>query len=150
LDTHPAALLLIKANISIMETQNTDKQQINNLVQNWAKAIRAKNISGILAHHSPDILLFDVVEPFQSKGIDAYRVSWEDVYFPWHEEDGNFEVNELEITAGSDVAFCHGVIHCSGTEKGQKINLKIRLTTGLVKIDGQWIVTHEHHSEVAK
>lgn len=133
-----------------METQNTGKQQINNLIQNWAKAVRAKDIGGILAHHSPNILLFDVVEPFQSKGIESYRASWEDVYFPWHNEDGDFEIDELEITAGNGVAFCHGVIHCSGTDKGQKIDLKIRLTAGLVKTNGQWIVTHEHHSEAAK
>lgn len=67
-----------------METHDTDKQQIKQLLDNWAGAIRANDIPGILAHHSSDILMFDVVEPFQSKGLDAYRATWEDTFFPWY------------------------------------------------------------------
>ncbi|HEX3384798.1 MAG TPA: nuclear transport factor 2 family protein [Mucilaginibacter sp.] len=132
-----------------METQNNE-QQIKALVDNWAKAVRAKDITGILADHSADILLFDVPEPFQSKGIDAYRISWEDVFFPWYGDDGNFEVNDLQVTAGTDAAFCTGIISCSGTTDGEKVSLKVRLTIGLVKTGGRWIVKHEHHSEVSK
>jgi len=132
-----------------METHKNE-QQIRNLVNNWAKAVRAKDITGILAHHSPDILLFDVPEPFLSKGIDAYRISWEEVFFPWYGNDGNFEVNDLQITAGTDTAFCTGIISCSGTTDGEKVSLKVRLTIGLAKSNGHWTVIHEHHSEVSK
>ena len=129
----------------------TNDQLINTIITNWAKAVRAKDIPGILAHHSPDILLFDVPDPVvQSKGIDAYRLSWEQVFYPWYGDDGQFEVTELSITAGNDVAFCTGIINCSGTEKGQKVHIKVRLTIGLRKMGGQWIITHEHHSEAAK
>ncbi len=128
----------------------TDEIQIRQIIANWAKSVNRKEISGILAHRSNDILLFDVIEPVQSKGIDAYKQSWEQQFFPWYGEDGKFEVDELEIFAGDDVAFCHGIIHCAGTEKGQKINLKIRLTIGLQKIEDEWTVVHEHHSEAAK
>lgn len=129
----------------------TNEQLINGIIDNWAKAVRAKDIPAILAHHSPDILLFDVPEPLvQSKGIDAYRVSWEQVFYNWYGEDGQFEVTELNVTAGNDVAFCTGIINCSGTDKGEKVHIKVRLTTGLKKMNNQWIITHEHHSEAAK
>ena len=132
-----------------MEASN--KQLIKEIIDNWAKAVRAKDIPAILAHHSPDILLFDVPEPLvQSKGIDAYRISWEQVFYNWYGDDGGFDVTELNITAGDDVAFCTGIINCSGTDKGQKVHIKVRLTVGLRKIDGRWIITHEHHSEAAK
>ena len=129
---------------------NTDEIQIGEIIENWAKSVRSKDINGIVAHHSDDILLFDVVEPLQSKGMAAYKQSWEEVYFPWHSEDGDFTVHELDITAGDDIAFCHGIIHCSGTDTGQKVNLEIRLTIGLKKRNGEWVILHEHHSEVAK
>lgn len=135
--------------IQNMETQN-DKQQISNLIGNWAKALTANDMPGILANHSPDIVMFDVVEPFQSKGIAAYQKSWENEFFPWHSDDGFFEVDELEITVEAHVAFCHAVYHCGGSGSGRKESFNIRLTAGLIKTAGQWTITHEHHSDVAK
>jgi ketosteroid isomerase-like protein len=123
--------------------------QINKLIENWAKAVRAKDIDKVIAHHSPDILLFDVPEPLQSKGIDAYRLSWEGLFFPCNGDNSRFDISELSITAGDDVAFCHGIVNCNGSENGQKIDLEIRLTVGLKKIDNQWTIMHEHHSEAA-
>jgi ketosteroid isomerase-like protein len=72
------------------------------------------------------------------------------VFYDWYGDDGQFEVTELKVTADNDVAFCHGIINCSGTERGQKVHIKVRLTVGLKKINGQWTITHEHHSEAAK
>jgi ketosteroid isomerase-like protein len=81
-------------------------------------------MDGILAHHAPDIVVFDVPPPVQSQGIDAYRTSWEQ-FFPWFGNSGVFELSELHITAGGDVAFCHGLIRCSGTESsGERVELK--------------------------
>ncbi len=43
------------------------------------------------------------------------------------------------------MAFCHGIIHCAGANSTS--DLTVRLPIGLKKIDDQWIVFHEHHSE---
>jgi uncharacterized protein (TIGR02246 family) len=145
-------LAAIHLNISkpkIMEA--TNESLIKEIIENWAKAVRARDIEAILIYHSPDILLFDVPGPIvQSKGIEAYRESWEQTFYSWYGDDGQFEVTELNITAGDDVAFCTGIINCSGTENGNKVSIKVRLTVGLKKINGQWIIMHEHHSEAAK
>jgi|SRR6185437_10628575 len=129
-------------------TQN--EFQIIEIMENWAKAVREKDINGILAFHSINILLFDVPEPVQLKGIENYRKSWVEQFFSWYGDDGQFELSEIDVTAGEDVAFCHGIIDCSGTENGQKVSYKIRLTTCLKKTGGQWIIEHEHHSEAVK
>jgi ketosteroid isomerase-like protein len=53
----------------------------------------------------------------------------------------------MSITAGDDVAFVTALTRCAGAEANEdKIELEFRLTIGLRKIAGQWIVTHEHHS----
>ncbi|TMQ58128.1 MAG: hypothetical protein E6K76_08620 [Candidatus Eisenbacteria bacterium] len=52
----------------------------------------------------------------------------------------------MDITAGDDVAFVAALMQCSGTQKGGKRIAQFRVTMGLCKIDGQWTVTHEHHS----
>lgn len=64
-----------------------------------------------------------------------------------HRVSGVFEISELNITAGDDVAFATALIRCAGTEaNGDKVELGVRLTIGVGKISGRWTVTHEHHS----
>jgi uncharacterized protein (TIGR02246 family) len=126
-----------------------DVAEIRGQIEAWAEAVRSKDIEKVLAHHADDIVLFDVPPPVQSLGIDAYRSSWTDTFFRWFGDAGTFEVSRLEITAGEDVAYCHGLIRCSGTEgNGRRTEeLEVRLTVGLVRIDGAWTVVHEHHSQ---
>jgi ketosteroid isomerase-like protein len=104
-------------------------------------------MDGILSSHTSDILLFDVVPPLEWRGIEMYQESWEQ-FFAWYGTDGSFDVKELSITAGDDVAFCHGIIHCSGgNSDGKKVSLEVRLTVGLRKAHDGWVISHEHHSE---
>ncbi len=118
--------------------------EIRTLVEHWAAAVRLKNRRGILADHDADLLLFDVPPPLQQRGLDAYWRSWQ-AFFPWLDENGVFDVHELSITAGDDVAFCHALIRCVRGDSAPTI----RLTIGLRKTHGRWTVTHEHHSEPA-
>lgn len=132
--------------MSAKDNRGTDEAVIRDLVENWARAVRIKNLDGILANHSPDMLMFDVPPPIQSKGIEAYRKTW-DLFFSWSQDSGVFDISEMNITAGNDVAFVTALMRCAGTEpNGDKMELEFRLTIGLRKIDGQWIVMHEHHS----
>lgn len=64
-----------------------------------------------------------------------------------HRVSGVFEISELNVTGGDDVAFAIALIQCAGTEaNGDKVELGVRLTIGLGKTGGRWTVTHEHHS----
>jgi uncharacterized protein (TIGR02246 family) len=115
--------------------RNTDEAQIRTLVNNWAKAVRAKDMDGALARHTDDIVMFDVPMPLQSRGMKAYRKTWE-LFFA-HIQGGP-NVTELQITAGDSVAFCHAILGI--------FDSKGRLTIGLRKENGQWLIAHEHHS----
>jgi ketosteroid isomerase-like protein len=66
--------------MNVANNRSTDEAQIRDLVEGWARAVRSKNIDGILANHSPEILMFDVPPPAQSKGMEAYKKTW-DVFF---------------------------------------------------------------------
>jgi ketosteroid isomerase-like protein len=121
----------------------TDAAEIRNLLEGWAFAVRNGNREAIFANHSADILMFDLPAPVQSKGLDAYRRSW-DEFFRWFKGSGVFDLRELDTTAGSDVAFATALIRCQGTEtNGDKRELDVRLTVG----GGRWTIMHEHHSE---
>jgi len=130
-----------------MKPSANNEAQIRKLIENWAKAVRNHDIDAILAHHSNDIVMYDVPEPFQSVGIDAYLKTW-DVFFSWSQQvPGVFDIQELHITAGENVAFCFATMKCAGKNKnGETEPLDFRLTIGLKKINNQWTITHEHHS----
>src|SRR5258705_11683710 len=93
-----------------------DDAAIRDLIEKWAKAVQNKNFDGILANHSPDILMFDVPPPIQSKGIDAYKETW-DLFFGWYRNDPAFEIQEMNITAGNNFAFVTALMRLPVTLK---------------------------------
>ncbi|MEJ8658614.1 SgcJ/EcaC family oxidoreductase [Streptomyces sp. MS1.AVA.4] len=124
-----------------------DEEQIRTLIEDWAAAVHAAELEGVLAHHSDDIVMFDVPPPFEGvRGIDAYRASWPP-FFAWQRQGASFEIVSLDITAGDDVAYAHALLRC-GTprELAEQPDVRLRLTLGLRKERGGWVVAHEHHS----
>jgi uncharacterized protein (TIGR02246 family) len=128
------------------QSGSENEAAIRNLIESWAAAVRRKDLTAILQNHSPDLVMFDVPPPFQSRGIEAYKKSW-DLFYSWTNEAIPFEIHEMDITAGGDVAFAVAAMGCAEPDAcGKPKSLDFRLTIGLRKIDGQWIITHEHHS----
>jgi ketosteroid isomerase-like protein len=126
-----------------------NETQIKILIENWALAVRTKDIEGILAHHSKDFVMYDVPEPFQSVGLEAYRKTW-DLFYKYT-KPGVFDIHELNIVADENVAFAFAKMQWSDNSNGKGFTpLDFRLTIGLKKINGQWIVIHEHHSIPSK
>jgi uncharacterized protein (TIGR02246 family) len=129
-----------------MSPHEKDSAQIRQLIADWSAAVQRKDYDGILKSHSPDILMFDVPPPFQSEGIEAYRKTW-DLFFDWLSGPPKFELVDLRITAGSEVAFATAHGKCFGPNGGGiPQELDFRLTLGLCKRDGHWVIEHEHHS----
>ena len=124
----------------------TDEQQIRGLIESWVKAVHEKNSDGILANHSSGILMFDLPPPFESKGIEAYRKTW-DLFYSMQREPILFDLLRMDVVAGADVAFVAAVMNCEEKlENGNWAKFKFRLTVGLRKIEGKWTILHEHHS----
>lgn len=124
-----------------------DESTIRELINRWAGAVHTGDLNGTLADHDPNIMMFDVPPPYQGvRGIDAYRESWPP-FFEWQRQGALFEIVELDVTAGDDVAFAWALLKC-GKPADFEANPdnRLRFTVGLRKVDGRWVVTHEHHS----
>jgi uncharacterized protein (TIGR02246 family) len=124
-----------------------DETRIRELVERWARAVHEGDLDAVLADHAEDIVMFDVPPPEDGvRGIDAYRETWP-AFFDWQRRGAVFDIVSLQVTAGSDVAFAHALLRC-GTEEelAQAPERRLRLTLGLRKQDGRWVVAHEHHS----
>jgi len=119
---------------------------IRQLLQNWAAAVRRQDRSAILAHHSPDILMFDVPPPLESRGLTAYNQTW-DLFYSAQPLPVGFDIVRLEVVAGDSVGFATALMRCAETgPNGKRQPLDFRLTVGLSKANGEWTVIHEHHS----
>jgi uncharacterized protein (TIGR02246 family) len=124
-----------------------DEQQIRTMVERWTEAVHRGDLEGVLADHSEDIVMFDVPPPYDGvRGIDAYRETWPP-FFEWQAQGSTFEIESLDVTAGEEVAYAHALLRC-GTprELAENPANRLRLTLGLRKESGRWVVTHEHHS----
>jgi uncharacterized protein (TIGR02246 family) len=125
---------------------STDESEIRALVARWSNAVRDANMTGIGADHDPDILMFDVPPPFLSRGLDDYMATWT-VFLASSAKPVVFDFQDVEVTAGADVAFATAIGSCVNIDpNGNREPLKFRLTIGLRKIAGRWPVMHEHHS----
>lgn len=128
------------------ESQNDDVRAIRTLIDRWSEAVRNEDLATIRADHDANILMFDVPPPFLSRGIDAYMATWQ-LFFSNVEKPVAFNFEDVEVTAGSDVAFATAKGKCINIDRtGKREPLEFRLTMGLKKIDGEWRVMHEHHS----
>jgi uncharacterized protein (TIGR02246 family) len=128
------------------QSTSDDEVAVRDLIEAWAGAVRRRDYGGILRSHSADFVMFDVPPPFKSVGLDAYRKTW-DLFFSWSSGPVRFDIQEMEVAAGADVAFAFASMRCEGPDADGKAEaLDFRLTIGLRKIDGQWMIAHEHHS----
>jgi uncharacterized protein (TIGR02246 family) len=124
-----------------------DEQQIRTLIERWAAAVHRGDLDAVLADHADDIVMFDVPPPHEGvRGIVGYRETWPP-FFEWQARGASFEIVSLDVTAGDDVAYAHALLRCGmPQELAEHPANRLRLTLGLRKEHGRWVVAHEHHS----
>ena len=125
----------------------TNEQEIRTLIENWVAAVHTGDLDTVLADHAPGIVMFDVPPPYEGvRGLDAYRDTWPG-FFEWQRSGASFSLESVQITAGEDVAFAYALLLCGTPEEfTENPAMRLRLTVGLRREQGRWIVTHEHHS----
>jgi len=125
----------------------TDTEQVRDLVHRWATAVHDGDLEGVLADHADDIVMFDVPPPHAGvRGLADYREVWPP-FFEWQRSGAVFEIDELEVEAGGGVAWAFALLRCGTPEQlAARPDQRLRLTLGLRREHGRWVVAHEHHS----
>ncbi len=129
-------------------TLTQDEAQIRQLVTDKESLMRAKDAAGLVARYAPEIVQFDLAPPLQHSGPAVLDPAGIQAWFATFEGPIDYEVRDLAVTAGDDVAFCTGLERLTATPAGypDSFTLWVRSTVGLRKIDGAWRITHEHSS----
>ena len=128
-----------------IETRAGNEAQIRERIEGWTKALRAKDVDAVMSYYTRDVLSFDLAPPLLQTG-DAVRRGWEE-WFPTFRGPIGYEIRDLTLTLGDDVAFGHSLNRVSGTLKnGNRTDFRLRWTACFRKIDGNWLVVHDQVS----
>ena len=122
-------------------------EEVRHLVRRWAEAVHTGDLEAVLADHADDIVMFDVPPPHRGvRGLAAYRETWPP-FFEWQSSGATFEIDDLQVVVGRDVAYAYALLWC-GTpdELAERPERRLRISFGLQRHDGVWVVQHEHHS----
>jgi uncharacterized protein (TIGR02246 family) len=132
--------------MSTEQSRAKNETDIRLLIEKFVKAIRAKDIDGVMAVFAPEVISFDLGPPLRHGGGDAFRKRWQEL-FASYPNAIQYELRDLSVTVGDDVAFSHSLNRISGTLKnGQPSDRWLRWTAGYRKINGRWLIVHEQVS----
>jgi len=132
--------------MAVEENKKNEEAEIKKVIEGGVEAVRDKNIEGVMALYAPEVVSFDIVPPLRYRGADAFRKVWEEV-FSVYQGPIDYEMHDLSITVGGDVAFTHSLNRISGTlNTGQKTDLWLRWTACFRKINGTWLIVHHQNS----
>jgi ketosteroid isomerase-like protein len=119
---------------------------IRQRVEDAVKALRAKDIDGVMPLYAPNIVSFDLTPPLRYAGADGKRRAWQGA-FATFTGPFDYEVRDLNVTTQGDLAFVYSLNHVKGTlASGRIVDLWVRWTACLRRIDGDWLVVHDHVS----
>ena len=122
--------------------------EIRELVERWVRAVQAGDLDAVVADHPDDVLMFDVPPPGEGvRGLAAYREVWPP-FFEYIRSGAAFELRSLDVTAGADVGYATALLVCGTPEElaTKPPDFRLRITLGLRRDDGRWVIAHEHHS----
>lgn len=118
----------------------TPEQEIGALFRAWARAVRARDLDGILAHCASDLVWFDPLIQLQYRGLAGYRRHWRASIA----EAGPLaaEIDWIEAAAAGDVGFCRALVRF---ERGRgTAPALLHLTACLRRRRSRWLAVQEH------
>ncbi|MDX3226289.1 YybH family protein [Streptomyces sp. ME19-01-6] len=130
-----------------MSTQReVDEAKIRQQVEKVVEGIRTKDLEGLKRLYAKDIVSFDVEPPLQHVGVEAKSENWARAFTFF--QDVRYEVRDLTVTAGGDLAFGHFFGRLSGTLKNGAATsgMWVRGTFCFRKVDGDWLIAHDQVS----
>ena len=132
--------------MTVEENKKNDEAAIQGLLDDCIRSLRDKNIEGVMSLYAQEVVSFDIVPPLRYIGADAFRKVWEETFSSFQGPIG-YEIHDLSITVGDDVAFTHSLNRISGTmTTGQQTALWLRWTACFRKINGKWLIVHHQNS----
>ena len=123
---------------------------IQERIEDLVKALNAKDIDAVMSLYAPNLVSFDIVAHYFGAlryfGAENKRRAWQEA-FALYTGPFSYEVHELNVTAQGELAFVHSLNHVMATLANAQISdFWLRWTACLRRIDGVWVIVHDHVS----
>ncbi|MGB4075357.1 YybH family protein [Pseudomonas sp.] len=120
--------------------------QIQQQLDSWAAACRAKDVSRIIGHYAEDVVAYDAIGPLRFVGRAAYQAHWQ-ACMEMCSGQALFEIHQPSFLLGGELAVVHYLFHCGGTDdKGEMQSSWMRVSQCFRQFKGHWLIAHEHFS----
>ncbi|RSM89409.1 DUF4440 domain-containing protein [Kibdelosporangium aridum] len=123
-----------------------DETRIRQIAAEMRDAMVAGDAEAIVGQYAPQMVKYDLAPPLRNVApLDAGALK---TWFATFDGPVDYEIRDLEVVAGAEVAYTTSLHRLSATPLGssESFDLWFRVTVCLRKIDGDWRVTHEHSS----
>ena len=120
--------------------------EIRRHVERIVEGVEAKDLDGLRRLYAEDVVSFDVEPPLRHVGVEAKLKNWSAVFTAFREVD--YELRDLTVTAGEDVAFGHALGRLSGTlgDGTATDGMWVRATFCFRRTAQGWLVVHDQVS----
>lgn len=126
---------------------DTEVDAVQQVVADRTAAYRAGDAERFCAHYAEDVVVFNLAPPLVQPSSSDRGVAG---MAAWFEGKGGgvwVEVRDLQVTVSGDLALCTSLQSMGARpEAPQPFTLWYRATLGLRRIDGAWLIVHEHTS----
>jgi len=121
--------------------------EIREAIEGKAALLLEGNAEAVMSHYAPMFVEYTLAPPLRQAG-DGRDPAPLEAWLATFEAPPRREVTQLDITTDGDVAFATSLDCLTAVPRGwtESFSLWFRVTLGLRRIDGRWLVTHEHES----
>jgi uncharacterized protein (TIGR02246 family) len=143
-----ALLALLGCGQSSADNRANDEAAVRKVYEDLAAAFRVRNVDAIMRFYAPSgqVVAFDYSPPLQYQGTAGYRASYE-AFFADTDGPVQMEYRDLHVMAANDLAVIYGLERIAWKSKsGAKAEMWGRCTSALRKIQGHWLIVHDHLS----
>jgi uncharacterized protein (TIGR02246 family) len=132
--------------MALAKNASLEEIRIRDMMDEWVEAFETKDLDRIMSLYADDVVAYDLMPPLQYRGKDAYRKVWQDGLSMMRGEL-RVEIHDQHVSVDEELAYGHILSHFQGKDlDGNDIDVWSRVTDCYRKIEGRWLVTHEHTS----
>jgi ketosteroid isomerase-like protein len=122
----------------------TEEDAIHAVLRELERAHERKDADALQACFAPDALIYNLAPPLAKRGSDPDGL---DEWFATWDGPIHLEAAETEISVQGDLAVAAALNRMRGTKTdGETVDLWFRATTVLRRIEGRWLIVHDHTS----
>lgn len=119
---------------------------VKHVFDRYVAAVKASDLNALMALYTDDVHIFDMMEPFERHGIEA----WREMAGAWLGEKGATQdclIEDLNVIESGDIAVARAAVRYGVTmADGTHHTMWNRGTWTLQRIDSDWKIIHEHTS----